>query len=1014
MRKASAANGKGVSRRARFARRLPQLLVLLVLLVLLWPACLQATTDWTQLEKHEDALIAAFSTEFASPKASQCQQQRKLLDRFARLAPDALTVRWLQLACAEALEQTRKARRQRAALEKLLLQQSQPVPATSADLGLPLFSLLDARALGALLGESLFDVQLRLDPGWSRVYLDAIYVSESGHERRVRFEATARYQAQLQSWVADLDDTAEARRLLHQEMEVFAGWWIYGFWQDSTAGVTLAAAAEFAEMLGQDEAQVRKLYLAAIADDQVQVRVSYARHLLRARQRLVANPVGAIVDAFRGGGEQKLNDEIVDVLLPATESRYSDALVLMAALSHKGLILPQSTTQRDRFLRAYAKRRSVAEGDYRLARILLDQSLGLADPNEGRQRLVAAATAGYAPAWGRWSEVCEEHKKWSQCESGQLAAGLEAASKAGHAYATEILYDDRYPNLDAQERLKLLELAIRQGSRFAPYAAAAVLAEHWPRKLARRIELYRLAIARGDARGLHAMGRLFATGDGVKADPVQACFWYERAAERDQDKAMVALAGLLQEQQCGPERKDAAKDARKWLERAVELGNSAAQLNLAEHLRRSGKPADLARARKLLDLAVQAGQTDAYVSLAWMCEHGDGGPVDLECAAKFYQRGADTGAAESLNNLGRMYLAGSGVPQDSARALELFTAASEAGSVYAHCNLGLMLVELADAEQQRTGRTLIERAAEGGNAVCVIDLGEAYAYGRKSFEIDAVKANRWLEQAHVQDGGKGDGTVALANWLDHRNNPQRDPARAMALLQAHPVEHCVPMAAMWLRRRDYDQAIASLAPGDQAGALACEMDLAILLSFRQPPLRDLDRARKLLLAQPESDAVHFYLARLDLHAGQIDRALERLARMPEHNAFASYWLARYCPQRPSCPLDAEAARARTEALASLTGNDRNDLAWLLVADPLLDQPAAEFALGLMQGMPELENSPAWLDTLACAQARLGDFPAAVATSRRAEAAALKRGADTAFYVARSAELALNQACDHPY
>jgi hypothetical protein len=124
------------------------------------------------------------------------------------------------------------------------------------------------------------------------------------------------------------------------------------------------------------------------------------------------------------------------------------------------------------------------------------------------------------------------------------------------------------------------------------------------------IAYYRKAAAQGDAEGEFGLGSMYAAGEGVKRDPVEARRWITRAAERGHATAINALAHAYIKGELGidaNERNNA--EALRWVRRAADSGHLPAMENLALAYRTGayGLAVDLKQA-EALDAKVRAAR----------------------------------------------------------------------------------------------------------------------------------------------------------------------------------------------------------------------------------------------------------------------------------------------------------------------------------------------------------------------------------------------------------------------
>jgi TPR repeat protein len=96
------------------------------------------------------------------------------------------------------------------------------------------------------------------------------------------------------------------------------------------------------------------------------------------------------------------------------------------------------------------------------------------------------------------------------------------------------------------------------------------------------VAYYRKAAAQGDAEGEYGLGSMYAAGEGVKRDPVEARKWITRAAERGHVPAISLLALAYIKGELGiNETERGGADALRWVRRAADAGDVPAMEELA-------------------------------------------------------------------------------------------------------------------------------------------------------------------------------------------------------------------------------------------------------------------------------------------------------------------------------------------------------------------------------------------------------------------------------------------------
>ena len=133
------------------------------------------------------------------------------------------------------------------------------------------------------------------------------------------------------------------------------------------------------------------------------------------------------------------------------------------------------------------------------------------------------------------------------------------------------------------------------------------------------------------------------------------------------------------------------KTARMWYEMAAAKGANEAMIQLNTIYQQAGdakvKNVIIDENIEWLELGAKQGNVDAAFRLGEMAENGRHIPKDLKRAAELYQTAAEAGLFQAQAAVGRMYANGDGVPQDTEKAVFWLTKASEQGFVEAQRKL---------------------------------------------------------------------------------------------------------------------------------------------------------------------------------------------------------------------------------------------------------------------------------------------------------------------------------------
>ena len=327
----------------------------------------------------------------------------------------------------------------------------------------------------------------------------------------------------------------------------------------------------------------------------------------------------------------------------------------------------------------------------------------------------------------------DEALRWYRLAAEQGHADAQVA--LGHRYDTGegVVQDEAeaarwYRRAAAQghaESLGRVHLTAEQGSVEAQASLGEMYAagEGVPPDAVEAIRWWRLAAEQGHAEAQVALGHRYDSGEGVAQDEAEAAKWYRRAAEQGHAEAQVTL-GVMYETGRGVARD--AGEAVGWYQRAAEQGDVSAQVNLEEFY--------AARERVARDEAA-AG--------VWY----------RRTAAWWFRLAADRGWAAAQATLGEMYAAGEGVPQDELQAMRWYRRAAEQGSVAAQARLADMFAEgrgvPRDQVQAHTWFNLAAARASGEERARYENARDLIAEQMTSAQIAAAqrRAREW-DAAH--------------------------------------------------------------------------------------------------------------------------------------------------------------------------------------------------------------------------------------------------------------------------
>lgn len=193
-------------------------------------------------------------------------------------------------------------------------------------------------------------------------------------------------------------------------------------------------------------------------------------------------------------------------------------------------------------------------------------------------------------------------------------------------------------------------------------------------------------------------------GQGMARDPQAAIAWFEKVGMARPERAdrvafdprdphasgaMVdALLALAQIYLSGKEVPARPELARRYLQRAADLGYVPAELSLAHLLAQGGADApDPQRARQLVEHAAKAGYPQAQLAQARLLDQAG----DAKGALALYRSAAVRGQPEAVDALASYFYKGELVERNLATARGLYQAAGERGHPQAMASLAAML-----------------------------------------------------------------------------------------------------------------------------------------------------------------------------------------------------------------------------------------------------------------------------------------------------------------------------------
>lgn len=234
---------------------------------------------------------------------------------------------------------------------------------------------------------------------------------------------------------------------------------------------------------------------------------------------------------------------------------------------------------------------------------------------------------------------------------------------------------------------------------------------------------------KGDAKSMNGVGVIFANGQGVAQDYLEAAKWFRRAADQ---------------------------------------GYGPAQFNLGQlYLTGKGVAVDPVEAANWLTLAARQGIAAAQTRLASMYLTGSGVQQNDTEAAKWYGLAANQGNILAERQLGLMYALGRGLPQSDADAVRWLSQAASGGDAIAKEKLAILPLSkgASDAMDQDFASHPPRDASSLQAAVAMM---EGMLRGTDSMEHRCVQLHPELQVEIDRDYSTWKSNEAVA--IDHADN----------------------------------------------------------------------------------------------------------------------------------------------------------------------------------------------------------------------------------------------------
>ncbi len=245
----------------------------------------------------------------------------------------------------------------------------------------------------------------------------------------------------------------------------------------------------------------------------------------------------------------------------------------------------------------------------------------------------------------------------------------------------------------------------------------------------------------------------YLVGKNVPKDPVQAAYWFKKAADQGDPGAQNEL-GYLYVWGIGVERDPA--QAMRWFSRAAGAGWQQAKLNMAVmYMKGIGVARDQKFALELMQELAAKKNARAEDYLGVMYLNGQGVDRDSQAAEEWFSRAAKDKNPEGEYAIGQLYSVDASHEHDFGKAAKFLRESAKAGYVPAMYMLGVLLTNHPEAGKGDEGVSWLVRAAEAGTWQSSATLG-AMARDGRGVRQDMGEAFRWFTIAAKQAGPAGE------------------------------------------------------------------------------------------------------------------------------------------------------------------------------------------------------------------------------------------------------------------
>ncbi|MDF1855735.1 MAG: CHAT domain-containing protein [Pseudooceanicola sp.] len=322
-----------------------------------------------------------------------------------------------------------------------------------------------------------------------------------------------------------------------------------------------------------------------------------------------------------------------------------------------------------------------------------------------------AAEAGRARAHFALFSLLDKNGEGARGLPHLLKGVEEEDSYALDEYGT-LLAEGRLVEKDLETAVDMYLRAAKAGFEYSLWRAFDLVRKELPDRLPEAVAWARESVARNDPAGYERLGTLYALGQGVPVDPIEAARLYEKAYRLGDSLAAFKLANNIAEGQLGFRDQTVANGL---FEKAAELGSSAARVKLAwSYFEGRGLEKDQARAIDMAREAISDGHKAGRFDLAYFLVNADEPLRDREEAARLYTLASAHGSTVAASNLAEMFETGLHGEPDPVQARKWYEKAAEADHARALYKVALYQIEEGGAAKLTKAAQNLAKAAVDG------------------------------------------------------------------------------------------------------------------------------------------------------------------------------------------------------------------------------------------------------------------------------------------------------------